>query len=82
MELLNWTMNCLTLNNSFTEAAMPLTTKGRKILRHMENEYGTEKGKSVFYAARNKGRITSVETAGKPRKKKTQARRAVRVHSI
>jgi hypothetical protein len=50
---------------------MPLTSKGRKILRHMEKEYGTKKGKAVFYAARNKGRITGVDrphkTAGRKR---------------
>ncbi|MBU6420542.1 MAG: hypothetical protein KGL98_11050 [Gammaproteobacteria bacterium] len=40
---------------------MPLTAKGRKILQQMQKEYGPEKGKSVFYAARNKGRITDVD---------------------
>lgn len=61
---------------------MPLTSKGRKILRQMEKEYGTEKGKSVFYAARNKGRITDVDLTRKPavhklRKKNRRSRRAV-----
>ena len=36
---------------------MPLTTKGRKILREMQREYGPVKGKSVFYASINKGLI-------------------------
>lgn len=45
---------------------MPLTEKGRKILRHMQKEYGPEKGKSVFYAARNKGRITDVDRPRRP----------------
>ena len=40
---------------------MPLTSKGRKILKQMQKEYGPEKGKQVFYAARNKGRITDVD---------------------
>ena len=40
---------------------MPLTAKGCKILRQMQQEYGPEKGKQVFYAARNKGRITDVD---------------------
>lgn len=44
---------------------MPLTPKGRKILRNMQQEYGTERGKSVFYAARNKGTIKGVETASR-----------------
>lgn len=40
---------------------MPLTPKGDKILKAMQGEYGADKGKSVFYAARNKGTITGVE---------------------
>jgi len=36
---------------------MPLTTKGKKILREMKKEYGTKKGKEVFYASQNKGTI-------------------------
>jgi hypothetical protein len=36
---------------------MPLTKKGKKILKNMETEYGTKKGKSVFYASQNKGTI-------------------------
>ena len=40
---------------------MPLTPKGRKILQQMQKEYGPEKGQQVFYAARNKGRITDVD---------------------
>jgi hypothetical protein len=40
---------------------MPLTTKGKKILSHMESEYGAKKGKSVFYASINKGKIKGAE---------------------
>ena len=40
---------------------MPLTPKGRKILQRMQDEYGAAKGKAVFYASRNKGRITGVD---------------------
>jgi len=36
---------------------MPLTKKGEKIKRVMQKEYGTEKGKRVFYASQNKGTI-------------------------
>lgn len=36
---------------------MPLTKKGKKILRAMKEEYGSEKGKQVFYASQNKGTI-------------------------
>ena len=40
---------------------MPLTPKGRRILRQMQKEYGAAKGEAVFYASRNKGRITGVD---------------------
>lgn len=36
---------------------MPLTKKGVKIRKAMEEEYGKEKGKKVFYASQNKGII-------------------------
>ena len=36
---------------------MPLTKKGKKILKAMEETYGKEKGKRVFYASQNKGKI-------------------------
>ncbi|MDE2235618.1 MAG: hypothetical protein KGL13_06840 [Gammaproteobacteria bacterium] len=54
---------------------MPLTEKGRKILRHMQKEYGENKGKAVFYAARNKGRITGVELPRKPATHRTRGPR-------
>lgn len=41
---------------------MPLTAKGEKIEGAMEKEYGTKKGKEVFYASRNSGRITGVDS--------------------
>ena len=40
---------------------MPLTKKGRKIKRAMEDEYGYKKGEQVFYASVNSGKITGVE---------------------
>lgn len=39
---------------------MPMTKKGKKIMKAMMDEYGSEKGKSVFYASENKGRIKGV----------------------
>lgn len=45
---------------------MPLTLKGRKILQRMQEEYGEAKGKAVFYASRNKGRISGVEFVRAP----------------
>lgn len=40
---------------------MPLNKKGTKIMSAMKKEYGKKKGKSVFYASRNKGTIKKVE---------------------
>lgn len=42
---------------------MPLTSKGEKIRSAMQKEYGSEKGESVFYASKNKGRIKGVDRA-------------------
>jgi len=36
---------------------MPLTKKGEKIKKAMEKEYGAKKGKKVFYASQNSGKI-------------------------
>ncbi|HMF12674.1 MAG TPA: hypothetical protein VKE94_10225 [Gemmataceae bacterium] len=38
-----------------------MTSKGESILKKMQQEYGAEKGKSVFYASKNAGKITGVE---------------------
>ena len=51
---------------------MPLTPKGRKILRAMTRIYGIEKGRQVFYASINKGDITGAEI--KPRRKSARRR--------
>lgn len=40
---------------------MPFTPKGEKIMGAMKDQYGPEKGESVFYASRNKGTITGVD---------------------
>lgn len=40
---------------------MPLTKKGKKILKEMEQEYGKKKGLAIFYASRNKGTIKGVD---------------------
>lgn len=39
---------------------MPLTKKGKSILRTMMEEYGKKKGTQVFYASVNKGTIKGV----------------------
>ena len=41
---------------------MPLTAKGSEILHRMVQEYGKE-GESIFYASRNKGTITGVDSS-------------------
>jgi hypothetical protein len=45
---------------------MPLNTKGKKIKKAMEKQYGKKKGATVFYASENKGTIKGVK-----KKKKT-----------
>jgi hypothetical protein len=40
---------------------MPLTKKGKKIMRSMEKTYGDKKAEEVFYASRNKGTIKGVD---------------------
>lgn len=43
---------------------MPLTSKGRKIMKAMENQYGSkEKAEQVFYASKNAGKISGVDAA-------------------
>lgn len=54
---------------------MPLTRKGRKIKRAMDEEYGKKKADKVFYASRNKGTIKGVEKGGKRPAKKRAAKR-------
>jgi hypothetical protein len=44
---------------------MPLSKKGRKIMRAMKRGYGAKKGERVFYASRNKGTIKGVERGGR-----------------
>ncbi len=39
---------------------MPLNSKGKKIKKAMEKEYGAKKGEQVFYASENKGTIKGI----------------------
>ncbi len=43
---------------------MPITKKGEKIMKNMEEEYGKKKSKKVFYASENKGIISGVHGSG------------------
>lgn len=41
---------------------MPLTTKGKKIKKAMEQTYGSkDKAEEVFYASKNAGKIKGVD---------------------
>lgn len=40
---------------------MPLTPKGNKVIKAMRKEYGNKKGKSVFYATKNAGKLKGVD---------------------
>ena len=44
---------------------MPLTPKGKKIMKSMKKQYGTKKGETVFYASKNKGVIKGVKKTKK-----------------
>lgn len=48
---------------------MPLTTKGRKVMRELKDQYGDRRGEGVFYAMVNSGQLTGVE---EKRKRKTK----------
>jgi hypothetical protein len=45
---------------------MPMTKKGKKIKRAMQEQYGKKKGEQVFYASQNAGKIKDTEK--KPRR--------------
>jgi hypothetical protein len=49
---------------------MPLTKKGKKILRNMKKKYGAKKAKKIFYASRNSGRIKGVDRTRRKKKRK------------
>lgn len=40
---------------------MTLTVKGKKVLKNLQKEYGKDKGKRVFYAMINSGKLKGVE---------------------
>lgn len=45
---------------------MPLTAKGTEILGKMKSEYGSAKGERVFYASKNAGKISGVDSSAVP----------------
>ena len=40
---------------------MPLSEKGKRILKSMKKQYGPKKRKSVFYAIEHSGKLKSVK---------------------
>lgn len=46
---------------------MPLTEKGRKVMRELEDQYG-KRAEGVFYAMVKSGKLTGVEEKRKKRK--------------
>lgn len=48
---------------------MPLTVKGKKLLKALRDAYGDEKGNQVFYAGINSGKFTGVERRGERKRK-------------
>ena len=54
---------------------MPLTKKGRKILRAMQEHYGDERGEAIFYASKNAGKITGVERSSSSQPERSRKRR-------
>jgi hypothetical protein len=40
---------------------MPLTAKGKKVMKAMKKTYGGKKGKSVFYATMKKKKMKGME---------------------
>ena len=51
---------------------MPLTKKGKEIMKSMKEQYGKKKGESIFYASKNKGTIKGVEKASKGKMMKVE----------
>ena len=56
---------------------MPLTPRGKKIMKSMQERYGKKKGEQVFYATKNKGKLKGVEKAylGKAIKQPTETKK-------
>ena len=48
---------------------MPLNKKGKKIKKSMVKQYGKKKGKAVFYAMENSGKLKGVKKNKNTRKK-------------
>lgn len=54
---------------------MPLTSQGKRTLEEFTRRYGPKKGKNIFYAMINDGKLKKMEVKEKPTKKKTTKRK-------
>lgn len=52
---------------------MPLTVKGEKTLTAMKNRYGVKKGKEIFYAGVNSGKLKGMESKAVSTRRKKKA---------
>lgn len=43
---------------------MPMSKTGKKMMKSMKDTYGKEKGKDVFYAMENQGRVPGMAEGG------------------
>lgn len=43
---------------------MPMSKAGRKIKKNLEEQYGKKRGKQIFYAMENKGKIPGMAKGG------------------
>jgi len=50
---------------------MPLNAKGKKVLERLQSEYGSDKGKRVFYAMENSGKLKNIRKEDNMAKKRT-----------
>ena len=50
---------------------MPLTSQGKRTLEEFTRRYGPKKGKNIFYAMINDGKLKKMEIKETPTKKKT-----------
>ena len=68
MALKVWPTAKLNTASASPVANMPLTKKGKEIMKSMVAEYGPKKAKNVFYAAANKGTIKGIDYRRKTHK--------------
>lgn len=53
---------------------MPMTAKGKKVMKSMTKTYGKDKAKQVFYAMKNEGKLKGVEGKSKKKAKKGKSK--------